>query len=251
MIDYYSRIYNNKSSILGKYDPLECYVSYNNNIEHNYFYNRFLNATAENIESRLVIYHENFHWWQAIGSTIGFIMSLIPHLQTLFALNAMRQIKCDLLKKPLFLSSNKINDINLNKLVSTWFDIEFAYLLLDSPLHYESSLKSDNFFKSQGHSYFVLIKTLLLKINTYYGIKIFDIDRLDLNFHRLEATNAEEFVFCKNIHASRLGTHELMECQSKIFELQILNNYSEKPITISDAKNLYNFNGVYSYAFDI
>ena len=177
-------------------------------------------------------FHETLHWWQHIGSTTGFLLSLSPPMQShinyeglKFVLEKIGPIK-PLVRLTQGPPGSHPSDVetSLNKIVNNWHDLRFNQRILLDPSRLADVL-SDPYFESQGHSILIGLANLLLLLGA-----TFDNDHTCVPHpRRWEAATAdlrqrrvEGYCFGSTVRTAPIGALHIFEGQARFCQLQYL-----------------------------
>jgi hypothetical protein len=126
----------------------------------------------EQVQAFSTYLHETIHWWQHIGSTSGFMLSLSFPAQTHANLNHLRRFLEEVgAVKPIrvWAAANPgpygvgTPDATANIIINNQFDIE-AYRLLATNPDRAQSLVNDRMFENVGHAYAIALANNVLAL---------------------------------------------------------------------------------------
>jgi len=249
----------NGTNSRGTYNPLQFVIRLRDDI-HN-----ALNETEmsfEKIQAFSTFMHENIHWWQHVGSHLGFLTSLsypaLAHashrdLNTLIKKNV--KFKSVLAYDSYYYSQQGKHDIQeVNRILNNWHDIQYAKLfILDNKNIYKIA-KDRRFFLSIGHSFYILwsssINILASTIDSNYSF-LPKVNNWNNEFKRLEKDKIEGFYIDSGIGISPLGTKAIFEGQARFNQLQYLSIALNNKSTYEYFERKGMLGGIYVEAFDL
>lgn len=249
----------NGTNARGTYNPMQFVIRLRDDI-HTALNGDEINF--ERIQAFSTYMHENIHWWQHVGSHLGFLTSLsypaLAHysqrdLNSL--VNRNEKFKSILqYDKRIHTNTTKSDNQEVNRILNNYYDIIYAkaYILDNNNIH--KIVEDKRFFLSMGHCFHILwsssINSLaasfdkdfsfLPNINEWYG-----------NFKRLEREKVPGFYIDSSMSISPLGTKAIFEGQARFNQLQYLTIASENKLTFIDFQRLGMLNGIYIEAFNI
>ncbi len=207
--------------------------------------------------------HETIHWWQHVGSTAGFIMSLCYPLQTHSNIVHIKEW-CELgpAKKSIKnaamegeLSGKKHLDARqalANTIVNNTMDFEFFKRWLLNP-EKAIDIYNDPYFESQGHCFHVVYSSLLNNISDLIDpgsnfIKSYK--SWEAKFTKLASEEVTGYYYGSPLMRRRIGVVEIFEGQACFSQMQFLANVREAGCDFDDFKALGILHGVYEKAFN-
>jgi hypothetical protein len=218
--------------------------------------------TWEEFQAFSTYVHETVHWWQFIGSTIGFMLSMGYPAQAHVNMEALQKIaKSSVPQKPLMAwaeaemrngKDHSSPDVaNANYVTNNALDIAFYRTLIMNA----SSIKKVaalNYFESKAHSFNVGYTVVL---NTLKGI--FDPDSKFLpnsddwhdDFDSLRSSKVSGFFYGDSIKLYPIRGFDIIEGQARFIQLQFLCFISKNGVTLEQAENDGFLDGVYGEAF--
>lgn len=218
--------------------------------------------SMERIQAFSTFMHENIHWWQHVGSHLGFLTSLsypaLAHtahrdLTTMIKRNEKFKsiIQFD---KQSFLKTGKQDNPEVNSILNYYYDILYAkaFILDNKNIHKIAS--DERFFLHMGHCFHILwsssIHTLATSIDLDYNF-LPDINKWPPNFKKLEQDKAAGFDIESGMSISSLGTKAIYEGQARFNQLQYLTIASKNKYLYKDFQDIGMLNGIYVEAFNL
>ncbi len=204
--------------------------------------------------------HETVHWWQHIGSTAGFILSLqhpaIAHVATrplkdlVGTIGPIKPIKeWAETRRGRGLAAETM--AQANRAVNNTLDMRFFSRLMTSPDQAEH-IVSHPYFNTVGHTYWMgfghSLSVLSATIDREFSF-LPDARRWDAGFERLRADGAPGFGEPETL--SPVGLRHLMEGQARFAQLQFLSMASSEPPSMEDLRSAGQLDGVYGAAYDL
>lgn len=207
-------------------------------------------------------FHETIHWWQHIGSTTGFMLSMAypaaTHLNRPHLLKLLQEIgpvksllKIHETNKP---GMSAVATRSLNAVLNNWHDVEFnRRIILDpTPKKLEKVINSP-YFASVGHSlYMGLSHTLWLLLSTVdpEARLLPDIRRWEEGFAKLRAAKHAGYAPGSPAPLAPVGALHIFEGQARFNQLQYLHLASNGAVGWDEFKAQGMFGGVYITAFE-
>jgi len=199
-------------------------------------------------------FHEVIHWWQHIGTTLGFLTGLCVPLQAhtnLTELKELIQTKYGLVKPLRDKVSSGPSDINT--VVNNWMDMEFSYALLNYPRWMHSRIRREPFFESHGHGLSILFGSAIENLAhlfdpTYKSLPCPDIwyDK----FKQLKEKRELMFFSDSPTQLPPFGMHAITEAQARFQEIQWRYLAAETKPTWDDFKEEGLLGADYTEAFE-
>jgi hypothetical protein len=249
----------NGTSSRGTYNPMQFVIRLRDDIH------RALNETGmkyEKVQAFSTFMHENIHWWQHVGSNIGFITSLgspaIAHLchRDLMTLVGRDEKYKSILAYDRFIYSNRgKHDIpEVNRILNNWHDIKYAKKFILDNKNIHEIIKDKRFFLSVGHSFHILwssaINIIAASIDPKYNF-LPKVNEWSAEFKRLENEKVQGFVVDEGLTISSLGTRAIFEGQARFNQLQYLAIALDNKYTYSDFEDVGMLKGIYVEAFNL
>jgi hypothetical protein len=217
--------------------------------------------SAEKIQAFSTYMHETIHWWQHVGSHLGFLTSLsYPAM----AHSAHRDLKIMIEKgdkvKPLinydriaFSENGNTGNIELNTILNYYYDIQYAKLFILDNKYIEKISQDNRFFLCIGHCFHILWSTSIhvvsLSIDPDYSF-LPKVNQWPENFKKLADEKALGFDIDSPNPASTLGTKAIYEGQARFNQLQYLAIAFDNQYVYEDFRKLGMLHGIYIEAFD-
>lgn len=222
------------------------------------------NVSDDALQAYSTYLHETIHWWQHIGSTSGFILSLCFPLQTHTNINLIKDL-CDLgnVKKSIR-EEARIGELSgkthtdprqalLNSIVNNTMDFELYKLWLLKPDRSED-IFNDDYFESAGHCFNIVYSNLLPQIAEIIDPDLTIINKHDYweeEFSKLREERITGYYYGSPIMNRKIGIIELFEGQACFNQMQFLSNLRIKGCSLEDFKAAGMLHGVYGKAFDL
>ncbi|NOT93421.1 hypothetical protein [Ferruginibacter sp.] len=255
--DFDSSLNGTKSR--GTYNPLQFVVRLRDDI-HNALKEEKI--SFDRIQAFSTFMHENIHWWQHVGSHLGFLTSLsypfIAHsahqnLNTLVKRNEKFKsiVEYD---KHYYSFTGKHDNQEVNKILNNYYDITYAKAYILDNKNINKIVKDQRFFLNMGHCFHILwsssINTLAASIDREYNFlpKIKDWQE---GFQKLEQEKIPGFFIDSSMGISPLGTKAIFEGQARFNQLQYLTIASENKLLYSDFQKFGMLHGIYIEAFNL
>lgn len=248
------------SNSLGTYNPMQFVLRLRDDIQ------RALDSdenTSERVQAFSTFLHETIHWWQHVGSNIGFITSLsYPVLSHLSHRDLSTLIEKGIKYKSIrrfdemhFQKFNKHDIPEVNRILNNWHDIMYAkYFILDNKLIHEI-VKDRRFYLSLGHSFHILWLTAINTLSASVDRKLDFLPQINNwsdQFGKLEKEKVDGFAIDSgSIPISNIGTRAIFEGQARFNQLQYLSIAANNELTYVDFHNLGMLSGIYVEAFNL
>lgn len=205
--------------------------------------------------------HENIHWWQHVGSTTGFILSLIYPAQSHLNHKYLKEILSELGPVKSIRDYNLLNakphdqepelDRKINVALNNWHDIEFYRWLIIDPKNIRDKI-NDPYFECVGHSYDVSIAAVIWLLSSTIDpdLKIFPDPRAwESRAQRLRDDKVPGFYYGSPVRLPPIGAKEIFEGQARFSQLQYLYLSSDRTISWDRFDEAGMLSGVYVKAF--
>lgn len=249
----------NGSRVRGSYSTMQFVLRLRDDVRNEL--KEDVEESHEKIQAFSTYLHENIHYWQHIGSNFGFLSSLsFPAFSTICLEELKELINNGITVKSIikfdkdYYEKNKRADIpQINRILNTYYDIEYAKDFAMDNKNIESISKDKRFFLSIGHCYHIFWSST---INT---LRIFDddfkilpnIDSWVPEFKKLEEINHQGFGIDSPIGISPLGIKAIFEGQAIFNQLQYLSISLNGHLTYEDCQRAGMLYGIYTEAFDL
>lgn len=215
----------------------------------------------EDLQAYSTLLHENIHWWQHIGSTSGFIQSLLFPVQAHMNYQHLKDFtsKVGPTKSLFEYAEAHKNESGLeneivglaNIIVNNFYDLEYFRNLTFNSLNAESAFES-NYFEGLGHSTHVTYANTIQILDDSFGKKtgvLPVIDEWEESFGKLTELKKTGFYFGSPIELSQIGNLQIYEGQARFNQLQFLYFASGEKLSWKDADESGMLHGVYIEAF--
>jgi hypothetical protein len=227
-----------------------------------------VHSTAEldgdTIQAFSTYLHETIHWWQHMGSTAGFIQSLVYPAQAhqnqeylkevLHLIGPKKPLKRwaeDAARAGITIDNTALKSANIA--VNNAVDFEFYKFISINPEKTGQALESP-YFESVGHCYWMaygnvvaLLSATVDRENRYlpYGLN------WDDGFNRVRSENVEGFVHGGRVRMPPLGSKALFEGQARFIQMQYLTFGVKEPPSFEALRADGFFDGIYGQAFEL
>jgi len=205
-------------------------------------------------------FHETIHWWQHIGSTTGFMLSMAypaqthvnrPHLLTLLReIGPVKSLKkADADTKAAFSPEAQKA---LNIVLNNWHDVEFNSRIIIDPTKLNSVVNSP-YFESVGHSLHMgLSHTIRLLIETVdpKALLLPDIRKWEQGFEQLRNSKHEGYYFGGPVRLLPIAALHIFEGQARFQQLQYLHLASDRKLGWDEFRAQGMLSGKYIAAFE-
>lgn len=243
----------------GSYNPMQFAVRLRADIH------KALNETGmsyDRVQAFSTFMHENIHWWQHVGSHIGFITSLsYPalahscHRDLNLLVDRNEKFKSILnYDKLIYSKSGRHDNPEVNRILNNWHDIRYAKMFILDNKFIHKIIPDKRFFLSIGHSFHILwsssINTLAATIDPTYSF-LPKVNDWSAEFKRLESEKVQGFYIDSNMGIAPLGTRAIFEGQARFNQLQYLAIALNNKFTYSDFAAKGMLEGIYVEAFDL
>jgi len=219
-------------------------------------------SRAEKMQAFSTFMHENIHWWQHVGSHLGFITSIsypaLAHIahRDLMALVQRNEKYKSIIEYDhyIYTQTGAYGNREVNSILNYYHDISYAKLFLANNENINIIIKDRRFFLHTGHCFHMLwstsIRMLALSIDKEFNFlpKIINWHK---NFKKLENDNVIGFTIDSGIGISPLGTTAIYEGQARFNQLQYLSIGSGDQFSYNDFVEMGMLQGIYIKAFDL
>lgn len=249
----------NGTNTKGSYHPMQYVVRLRKDI-HKALQDE--EQTPERIQAFSTYMHETIHWWQHVGSHLGFLTSLsYPALahrahKDLTAMIARNEKFKSIVQydKQYYKQTGNIDNPEVNSILNYYYDLLYGkYFILDNS-HINAILTDKRFFLNIGHCFHILwsssIHTLSLSIDKEYTF-LPNVEKWSDNFSQMEKDKKQGFYIDSPVTVSPLGTKAIYEGQARFNQLQYLTIAFENKYGYEDFKKLGMLHGIYIQAFDL
>jgi len=255
--DFDSSLNGTKSK--GTYNPLQFVIRLRDDIQNALLEDKI---SFDRIQAFSTFMHENIHWWQHVGSHLGFLTSLsypaLAHsahqdLNTLVRRNETFKsiVEYD---KQYFSKTGKQDNQEVNRILNNFHDINYAKSFILDNKNIHKILNDKRFFLHMGHCFHILwtasLNTLAASIDSEYTF-LPKINEWHEKFQKLEQDKVPGFFIDSSMEISPLGTRAIFEGQARFNQLQYLSIASGNKLFYSDFEKLGMLHGIYIEAFDL
>ena len=203
--------------------------------------------------------HETIHWWQHIGSTYGFMLSMTYPTQSHANHSHLKQLIEQVGFKKSILSLAKALPKGgfgtpagtANIVINNHFDMEIFRGLTVSPRAAELMIQ-DPQFENLGHAFNILWGnniSLLASVTDRHFNVIPHPKGWSAEFRKLREAREEGYYYGSPITLPQLGAYELFEGQARMSQLHYLHFGTGGKFDMADAVSAGMFKGVYGEAF--
>ncbi|MGK5033098.1 hypothetical protein [Janthinobacterium sp. MDT1-19] len=216
----------------------------------------------EEIQATSTYFHETIHWWQHIGSTAGFMMSLsLPaqaHINEQFLKGILSQLGPIKPLRRFDISNSSVQPLapefqmNINFAMNNWHDIEYAKCIMIQPKFVEH-LVADPYFQSIGHSYNIMWASVLRVIAATQDPTCAFLPNPSTwedGFRRARESKSEYFYTGDVVRLAAIGAREIFEGQARFSQIQFLHSASSGKFDLPAARESGMFGVVYVSAFE-
>lgn len=248
----------NGNRLRGSYNPLQSVVRLHDDILKALDRN---DMSFERIQAFSTYLHETIHWWQHVGSHLGFITSLsYPALAHIAQRDLKTLVDRNEIYKPIltydqyyYSQTGSYNNIEVNRILNYYHDIRFATAYISNNENIRYMLKDKRFFLNIGHCFHMLwstsINVLSVSIDPHFNFlpKIKD---WSPKFLELERSQIPGFTTDADVTISPLGTHAIYEGQARFNQLQYLA-IGSSDLSYDKFAEMGMLQGIYIEAFDL
>ena len=206
--------------------------------------------------------HENIHWWQHVGSHIGFVTSLNYPAVAHAAHRDLKKLLANGEKFKSILAYDRLlggktlphgNQV-VNIILNNWYDTHYAKLFILDNKNVTAIAKDKRFFLSIGHCFHILwsssLAALAATVDPTHSF-LPNSNRWLPEFQRLEQQQAAGFVVDAGLHIAPLGTKAIFEGQARFNQLQYLAVALDNRFSYADFEATGMLSGIYVEAFNI
>jgi hypothetical protein len=219
--------------------------------------------TYRKVQAFSTYLHENIHWWQHVGSHLGFIISINYPAVAHAAHRDLSKLLANGEKyKPIATYDHLLGDGGthqhsnqlVNILLNNWYDTYYAKLFIWDNKEVNAIAQDRRFFLSVGHSFHILwltsLTTLAATVDPDFAF-LPNAPQWHEEFKRLEQQRAIGFVADAGFTISPLGTKALFEGQARFNQLQYLAIALDNRFSYTDFEAERMLDGIYVEAFNI
>jgi len=190
--------------------------------------------TFEQIQAFSTYLHETIHWWQHIGSTCGFMLSLSYPAQTHANIKHLRRFleQVGPVKSIRAWAAAHSGPLDLNSpcatantIINNQFDIQ-AYRLLATNPDRAKELVNSPMFESVGHTYSIALANGIFALASTFdqNFAFLPDPRIwEKEFGRLREKSEPGFYFGSPVSLSPIGAFHIFEGQARFAQLQYLH----------------------------
>lgn len=249
----------NGTNAKGTYSPMQFVIRLRSDI-HNAL--KKDDRSFENIQAFSTFMHENIHWWQHVGSHLGFLTSLsYPALAHSAHRDLYTLVKRDEKFKSIieydkynYSLTGKNDNQEINRILNNYHDVFYAKAFILDNKNIQKIANDKRFFLHIGHCFNILwsssINTLAATIDKEYNF-LPKVNNWYETFQRLEKEKVPGFFIDSSMGISPLGTRAIFEGQARFNQLQYLTIASNNKYLYDDFKKLGMLHGIYIEAFDL
>lgn len=218
--------------------------------------------TDRHLKAYSTYIHETIHWWQHIGSTSGFVLSLCYPLQTHSNLKSIKQL-CALgapvksIKRFAFegelanITPQDPRQAAANIITNNTMDFEFYKRWLMKPDD-EQKIFDDDYFESQGNCFSVVYLNLVETISDLLNKDSDFLKHSDgwlAEFDRLQSDKVLGYFNGSPMFHRKVGVLDLFEGQASFSQMQYLTGVGVFSGDLSEFRSADMLWGVYERAF--
>lgn len=215
----------------------------------------------EKVQATSTAIHENYHWWQHIGSNFGFLYTLAyPSFAHFSRDNLLNLISQGLACKPIvkfdnqYYSKNKKADIpDINVILNNYYDIKYAMEFAFDNKNIHKIISDKRFFLNIGHCYHILwsstIHTVAATLDKNYKF-LPKTEIWSRNFKKLSDDKVDGFYIDSPIGISPIGIRAIFEGQALFTQMQYLS-IANNDLKYIDFENSGMLHGIYKEAFEL
>lgn len=219
--------------------------------------------TWEGLQAYSTYLHETVHWWQHVGSTLGFVMSLsypaqahinIEHMKFIATSGkASKSIKSWAEKEMLGgLDHNDQTVFHANVAVNNVIDIEYFKKFILRP-DLVATFAKDVYFECVGHSFHITYGNVLGVLSTTFDQNVEylpDPRSWSATFQKLGENRVRGYYHGSPIAKPPVGLIAILEGQARFIQLQFLSFSCREHLKILELKDDGYLEGVYGEAFE-
>lgn len=222
------------------------------------------NITWEEFQAFSTYLHETVHWWQFIGSTIGFMLSMGYPAQAHANIEALQYLaKSNSAKKPLMewaeaeMRRGKDHtdpDIaNANSVTNNALDLAFYRSLIMNASGIKQ-IAALNYFESKAHAFSVAYTLTLSILRSMFDPSsdfLPNPDDWHGDFEINKAAKVSGFFYGSPLMLYPIRGFDIVEGQARFIQLQFLSAVTENRITFEQIEKEGYLKGVYGEAFKL
>ncbi len=218
-------------------------------------------VTFEQTQAFSTYLHETIHWWQHIGSTCGFMLSLSYPAQTHANLRHLRKFLeqvgpvkpirawAAMNPGPRDMTSPRAT---ANIIINNQFDIE-AYRCLATNPERAKPLVNDTMFESLAHTYSIALSNGVMALSSTFDRELAfipDPRSWQKELTKLNETKEPGYFYGSPINLSPIGAYHIFEGQARFAQLQYLHFATGGAFDWDDATSAGMLSPIYISAFE-
>ncbi len=216
----------------------------------------------DNMQAYSTYLHETVHWWQHVGSTTGFLLSLsypgqahanYTHLKELTKLIGPKKSILRFVEEAEGPGSTPETPAGLSSVVvNNHFDIEFFRLLAKNPRLIRQIVEHP-LFDCVGHSYEIAYGNIVLILASTLdeAFRVFPDPRgWEKEFATLRTRKEEGYYWGSDVTITQIGADQIFEGQARFAQLQFLYFASGGRLAWDDVRSKGLLRGIYGEAFE-
>jgi hypothetical protein len=207
--------------------------------------------------------HETVHWWQHIGSTYGFLLSLNYPVQSHAThLDLKRLVEEDGFKKSVFLQASELNCRGpagigtpagiANSIINNHFDL-LAFRAFTLGPDAAKDVVEEDLFESVGHAFEMTYANTLFALASSVDLDfraLPDPREWVEGFRKLADEKAEGYFYGSPVGLWPIGSFEIFEGQARFAQIQFLSHACGHRLDWDTYRGLGMLSGVYVKAFE-
>lgn len=213
----------------------------------------------QSLEAFSTYLHETVHWWQHIGSTYGFMLSMTYPAQTHANYQHLKNLSAQIgFKKSIHKLAESLPGGGLgspsalaNIIINNHFDMDAFRGLTISPRS-ASAIVENPLFENLGHCYHIAygnILSLLASVSDHDYQVIPSPKQWSEPFKQMRESKEQGYYYGSPISLYPIGAYEIFEGQARMAQLQYLHFGTGGTLDLEHANETGMFNGVYGVAF--
>lgn len=218
----------------------------------------------ESLQAYSTYIHETVHWWQHVGSTTGFVVSMcypsqshVNHTHLINLINA--GVKRKSIKswageqESSILNADSKSAKDANFVVNNAMDVEFFKAFVLRP-KLAAEISQNPYFESVGHSFHMAYAQVINTLSATCDRSMEwlpDARRWENEFTALRNERRRGYYYGTPIAVPPLGLLEILEGQARFIQLQFLSCAAARHFLMSELEEMGFLNGVYAKAFDV
>jgi hypothetical protein len=243
----------------GSYNPMQFVIRLHKDI-HKELRNK--KNTFEKLQASSTFIHETIHWWQHVGSHLGFLTSLgypaLAHtlhkdLTTLVHRGVKFKSITEYDKKYIN-NKEKHNNPEIDRILNYYYDVSYANSFLLDNKSIMNISKDRRFFLHMGHCFHILWSSSISALASSLDPKFEFLPKIHKwapNFKKAEQDQIMGFQIDQGMSIATLGTKAIYEGQARFNQLQYLTIASQNTLTRQDFQSMGMLEGIYSEAYEL